>query len=243
MEAMGRHHKRTGNARCAVGALLALTVLLAGSGVARADDVQDATQLVEKARFAFEAFVADGQMGPPLKSLLKNARAVLIYPSVLRLAFFFGGSGGSGVMVARDAQAGTWGGPAFYTIGKASFGFQAGGEASEIVLVALTERGMSALLSTTTEFGANAGLAAGPVGAGATAATASLSADIVSYSRSKGLYAGISLEGAVVATRDALNQAYYGKDVTPTDILIKRAVTNPHAASLIQAVESAARGN
>jgi lipid-binding SYLF domain-containing protein len=224
-------------------ALLVVVALLSGTGLAGADDLQDATQLVDMARFAFDGFVADSQMGPPLKSLLRQARAVLIYPAVLRLAFIFGGSGGSGVMLAWDAQANAWGGPAFYTIGRASFGFQAGGEASEIVLVALTERGMTALLSTTTEFGANAAVAAGPVGAGATAATASLSADIISYSRAKGLYAGVSLEGAVVATRDALNQAYYGRDVTPADILLKRTVTNPHAAGLIQAVDSAARGN
>jgi lipid-binding SYLF domain-containing protein len=146
-------------------------------------------------------------------------------------------------MLARDAQANTWGGPAFYTIGRASFGFQAGGETSEIVLVALTERGKTALLSTSTELGANAAIAAGPVGAGATAATANLSGDIISYSRAKGLYAGVSLEGAVVATRDALNQAYYGKLVTPTDILINRAVTNPHAIGLIQSVDTAAKSN
>jgi lipid-binding SYLF domain-containing protein len=243
MMAAKGHRKRSGHRRTAVAALLTFLVLLSGTGPARADDAQDAAQLVDMARSAFDAFVADGQMGPPLKSLLRQARAVLIYPSVLRLAFIFGGSGGSGVMLARDVQANAWGGPAFYTIGRASFGFQAGGEMSEIVLVALTERGMTALLSTTTEFGANAAVAAGPVGAGATAATAGLSADIVSYSLSKGLYAGASLEGAVVATRGSLNQAYYGKEVTPTDILLKRAVTNPHAAGLIQAVESAAKAN
>ncbi len=243
MKDTGRLQGGFGHSGVAVAVLLAVSVLLSGTGVAKADDLQDATQLVDLARMAFEGFVADGQMGPPLRSLLRNAKAVLIYPSVLRVAFIFGGAGGSGVMLARDEQANTWGGPAFYTIGRASFGFQAGGEASEIVLVALTERGMTALLSTTTEFGANAAVAAGPVGAGATAATASLSADIVSYSRSKGLYAGVSLEGAVVATRDALNQAYYGKDVTPADILVKRAVTSPQSVGLIQAVDRAAKGN
>jgi lipid-binding SYLF domain-containing protein len=222
-------------------ALVAVVVLLSGTGLACADDVREATNLVDMARLSLEAFVADSQMGPPLKSLLRQARAVLVYPSVLRLAFVFGGSGGSGVMLARDAQASSWGGPAFYTIGRASFGFQAGGETSEVVLVALTERGLTALLSTSTELGANAAIAAGPVGAGATAATANLSGDIISYSRAKGLYAGVSLEGAVVATRDALNQAYYGKVVTSTDILIHRAVTNPHAVGLIQAVDTAAK--
>ena len=144
-----------------------------------------------------------------------------MYPSVLRGAFIIGASGGSGVFLAHDAKTKKWGGPAFYTIGQASFGLQAGGDASEIVLVALTERGVSSLLATSAKLGADASVAAGPVGAGAQAATQNLSADIISYSRAKGVYAGVSVDGAVVATRDALNKAYYKKEVTPTDILIK----------------------
>jgi len=105
--------------------------------------------------------------------------------------------------------------------------------------VALTERGVSSLLATSAKLGADASVAAGPVGAGAQAATQNLSADIVSYSRSKGVYAGVSVDGAVVATRDALNKAYYKKEVTPTDILIKRTVTNKGAAGLVQAVAKA----
>ncbi len=88
--------------------------------------------------------------------------------------------------------------------------------------------------------GANASVAAGPVGVGAEAATQNLSADIVAYSRAKGLYGGVSVEGAVVATRDALNKAYYKKDISPTDILIKRAVSNKSAAPLVRAVAKAA---
>jgi lipid-binding SYLF domain-containing protein len=84
------------------------------------------------------------------------------------------------------------------------------------------------------------GIAVGPVGAGAEAATANLSADIISFSRAKGLYAGVSLEGAVVATRGALNKAYYGKEVSPTDILVKRTVSNQKAAGLVSAVSKAA---
>jgi lipid-binding SYLF domain-containing protein len=109
-----------------------------------------------------------------------------------------------------------------------------------MILVALSERGVSALLATSGKLGANASVAAGPVGAGAEAATQNLSADIVSYSRAKGAYAGVSVEGAVVATRDALNKAYYKKDVSPTDILIKRTVSNKAAAPLVQAVAKAA---
>lgn len=220
--------------------LLVCAILVGGTLPAVAGEAENAQQLVDKARLTLNKFVADKDMGPSLKTLLKKARGVLIYPQVLRGAFVVGVSGGSGTFVAYDANAKKWGGPAFYTIGEASFGLQAGADASEVVLVALTERGMTSLLSTSAKLGADVGVAIGPVGAGAEAATANLSADIISYSRAKGLYAGISLEGAVVATRDALNKAYYGKEVSPTDILVKRTVSNKKAASLLSAVKKAA---
>ena len=230
--------------RIAVGILvgwLALTPVMMAAP-AHADDSLEAQQLVERARIAFEAFLADSQLADPLRSLVRRAKAVLIYPQVIRLAFLFGASGGSGVLLARDEQANAWGGPAFYTIGQGSFGLQAGGDAADIVLVALTDRGLSSLLSTSSKLGADVGITIGPVGAGAEAATANLSADIVSYSRSKGLYAGISVNGAVVVSRDALNQAYYGKDVSPTAILMFREVSNPHARLLIETVARVAAG-
>ncbi|HYL82307.1 MAG TPA: lipid-binding SYLF domain-containing protein [Candidatus Acidoferrum sp.] len=214
-----------------------------GAGPAVADDAQDARQLVEKARLTFESFIADANLGQNLRGLVQQARGVLIYPQVLRGAFIFGASGGSGVLLVQDTTSRKWGGPAFYTIGEASFGLQAGADASEVVLVALTDRGVSALLSTSTKLGANASVALGPVGAGLTGATANISADIVSYSRNKGLYAGLSLEGAVVAVREALDTAYYGKAVTPTQILIQREVSNPHAAGLVGAVAKVAGGS
>ena len=228
-----------------LGGSVALVLLMVASFIgaprsAMADDAKDAQQLVDKARMTFESFIGDKDMGPALQTLVKKAHGILVYPSVLRGAFIVGASGGSGVFLAHDAKAKKWGGPAFYTIGQASFGLQAGGDASEIVLVALTERGVSSLLATSAKLGADASVAAGPVGAGAQAATQNLSADIVSYSRAKGVYAGVSVDGAVVATRDALNKAYYKKEVTANDILVKRAVSNEGAAGLIQAVAKAA---
>jgi SH3 domain-containing YSC84-like protein 1 len=207
-----------------------------------ADDTLAAQQLVEKARIAFEGFLADPQMGGSLRSILTGAKAVLIYPQILRGAFFFGGSGGSGALLARDEKASTWAGPAFYTIGQFSFGLQWGADAAEVVLVALTERGLSAFLSTSSKLGADVGVTAGPIGGAAEAATANLSVDILSFSRTKGLYAGISVNGAVVAVRGSLNQAYYNKDVSPSSILISREVSNPHAAGLIEAVTKATAG-
>lgn len=226
----------------AIACLVCFTMVGAGSRVARADELQDALQLVEKSLMTFNAFIADKDMGPSLQTILRGAKGVLIYPQVLEGAFIFGVSGGSGTFLAFDERANVWSGPAFYTIGQLSFGLIAGGRASEIVLVALTERGVSALLATSTKLGADAGIAVGPVGVGAEAATANLSGDIISYARNKGLYAGVSVNGAVVATRDALNAAYYGKEVTPAQILIQREVSNSHARGLIEAVSRQAGG-
>jgi lipid-binding SYLF domain-containing protein len=225
-----------------IAAVLASGILVATTASAASEKKADAERLVEKSRLAFEAFVADKDMGPPLKSLLSRAKGVLIYPQVLKGAFIVGAAGGSGVMLAHEEKAPHWAGPAFYTMGEASFGLQIGGEAMEVVLVALTERGVSALLSTSVKLGGNVGVAAGPVGAGATAATQNLSADIVSYARSKGLFAGVSLDGAVVDVRESLNDAYYGKKVTPTDILIKGSAKNAQANKLKAAVNKAAGG-
>jgi lipid-binding SYLF domain-containing protein len=224
-----------------VPALMLLSTLVAvGVRPALADDAQQAQQLVDKGRLTLESFAADANMGNGLRALLKNARGVLIYPQVIRGAFIIGAGGGSGVFLARDAKTGEWSGPAFYSMGQASWGLQAGGDASEVILVALTERGVTALLSTSAKLGVDAGIAVGPIGAGAEAATANLSADIISYSRAKGLYAGVSLEGAIVATRDDLNRAYYGRTAGPTEILVTRTARNERAASLIAAVAKAA---
>src|SRR6185503_9148310 len=97
---------------------------------------------------------------------------MLILPQMVRAAFIVGGSGGSGVLIARDEKAGKWKGPAFYTLGGASFGFQAGADAAEVVILAMTERGVTKLLSPQVKLGADVSVAAGPVGGGASAATA-----------------------------------------------------------------------
>jgi lipid-binding SYLF domain-containing protein len=226
------------NGRC-VAAILMVAGLAALATRARADDAMDARRLVEKAKLTFDSMITAPEMDG-LRDLMKSARGVFIAPQVLRGAFIFGVSGGSGVFLARDAHPEQWNGPAFYTIGEASFGFQAGADASEIVLLAMTDRGVTALLSTSVKLGADASVAAGPVGVGVRAATANLSVDILSFSRAKGLYGGVSVEGAVVAGRGSLNTGYYGREVSPADILIRGAVSNPHAAPLIELIRKAA---
>jgi lipid-binding SYLF domain-containing protein len=215
--------------------ITSLSLALVPMVPAYADDKLEATQLVEKARFALQNFMCDDGMGA-FRDLLKKAEGVVIAPEVLKGAFVVGASGGNAVLLVRDKKTDKWSEPGFYTIGAVSFGLQIGGQASEVILLAMTERGVKSLLGTSVKLGVDVGVAAGPVGIGASAATANLSADILSFSRSKGLYGGASLDGAVVAVREGLNSAFYGKEVSPEDILIRHSVTNPKAEGLTKAV-------
>ncbi len=214
---------------------------LSGVGVPAvlASDRTQAGQTVEKAKLTFENFLTAKEM-EPFRNLVKKARGIFICPEMLKGAFLIGVSGGSGVFLARNSRTGGWSDPAFYTIGGASFGLQIGGQASQVVILAMSERGVNAFLNTSLKFGADVGLAAGPVGAGASAGTQNLSADLLSFSRAKGLFGGISLSGAVAKVRGGWNHAYYGRRVSPRDILILHSVHNPRAAGLIEMISRAA---
>jgi lipid-binding SYLF domain-containing protein len=203
-------------------------------------DSVEARQLVERARLTLEDFASDPRLSTQFREVTQSAKGVFVAPAVLRGAFVVGASGGSGVLMARGNKPGEWLGPTFHTLGDLSWGLQAGGDTSEVVLLAMTERGVTALLSNNVKLGAGVGVAAGPVGGGAAGSTAALSADILSYSRAKGLYAGISLDGAIVATRDAWNKAYYGREVTPSEVLIKGSARNAHAAKLVESLNKIA---
>jgi lipid-binding SYLF domain-containing protein len=218
-----------------------LTVALVSPPVvpAFANDQQEATQLVEKARLTLDSFMSDNNMGA-FRDLLKKSVGVLISPELLKGAFIIGASGGNAVFLARDKKTGQWSQPAFYTIGGASIGLQIGGQASEVILLVMSDRGVTSLLGNSVKLGGDVGVAAGPVGIGAAASTANLSVDILSFSRSKGLYGGVSLDGSVVAVRSGLNDAYYGRQVSPTDILVRRDVKNPQALALIQDLSKSA---
>jgi lipid-binding SYLF domain-containing protein len=220
-------------------ALAAALMFLGLGGAPASDDAStEPRRLVVRSRATFESFASDPKMGA-FRETLAGAKGVLIVPSRLRGALVVGGAGGSGVLLAVDG-ARKWRGPAFYTIGGVSVGLQAGGDASEIVLLIMTDRGVTALLSTTVKLGGDVSIAAGEVGAGRAGETAGLSADILSFSRAKGLYGGLSIEGAVVKVRDEWNSAFYGKEVAPTDILVKPTVRNALAISLADTVAKAA---
>jgi len=191
--------------------------------------------LVDKADTTLSNFLRD----PEMKWLQQNigkARGVLIVPEIVKAGFIIGGSGGRGLLVAKEG--GKWVGPAFYTLATASVGFQAGVAASENVTLVMTQKGMESLLSSTFKMGADASVAAGPVGAGA---KSDVVADLITFSRSKGLYGGLNLDGTVVSVNDDWNKAYYGKPVLPPDILIKGTASNKGAAKLLSDVSKAAK--
>lgn len=204
------------------------------------EDQLETQLLVEKSLSTFNAFMADPNMGA-MRDLLKDAKGVFIIPQQIKGAFILGASGGSGVLVQRFGKGNEWTGPVFYTAGGVSFGLQAGGQAAEIVLIIMSDRGIAAFMSNNFKLGVDAGIAVGPMGVGAAASTANLSADILSFARAKGLYGGVSLDGAVVTPRDKWNQAYYGKPVKPPEVLVK-GLKAPKAAELLNTVAAAASG-
>ncbi|MEL7486560.1 MAG: lipid-binding SYLF domain-containing protein, partial [Pseudomonadota bacterium] len=204
--------------------------LSTATGAAHAGKREKAERLVGAAAETAGYFASDSAF-EALWDLSDQAKAMVIIPRSIRAGFIFGGSAGDAVMIARDDE-GSWSQPTFMTVGAFSFGFQAGGEASEIILLVMTNRGMEQLLSTSAKLGADLTLAAGPIGAGAKAQTT----DILAFSRSRGLYGGVSLEGAVLKVRHGLNEAYYGAEVSPIDVIYRGKVYNPSAAVLQNAV-------
>lgn len=204
----------------------AAAAILATAPAAAGDKREEAIDLVEDAAETLAYFSADSAF-EPMWSLADSAKAIVVIPRSIRAGFIFGASGGDAVMIARNKD-GTWSQPTFYAIGSGSFGFQAGAEFSEIVLLVMTQRGMEHLLSTSFKLGADASIAAGPIGAGAKAQTT----DILAFSRSRGLYGGLSLEGAVIKTRKNFNKDYYNADVTAGEIVYRADVYNPASAGL-----------
>ena len=214
--------------------LYALLLLAATQSLALAQSEQQT--LVDKASVSLSRFLRDPDM-TWLQANIKNAKGVMIAPEVLKAGFIFGGSGGRAVLVARDPKTGRWAGPAFYALATASVGFQAGVSVSEAVTLVMTDKGMSALLTPSFKIGGDASVAAGPVGAGA---KSNIVADLITFSRAKGIYGGLNLDGTVVNTSDDWNQAYYGKPVQSPDILVRVSVHAKGASKLIAEVSRAA---
>ena len=193
------------------------------------------TDLVLSANSSLQNFLRDPDMSW-LQQNIGRARGVLIAPEVVKAGFIFGGSGGRALLLVKDRE-GKWMGPAFYTLATGSVGFQAGVSVSEVAMLVMTESGVNALMATSFRLGGDASIAAGPVGAGA---KSDLVADFVTFSRSKGVYGGVNLDGTVVTSNDEWNSAYYGKrGLLPPDILIRGTVNNADAAPLLETISKA----
>jgi len=164
------------------------------------------------------------------QDLLDKAECVVILPSVLKGAFGVGGSYGRGVMVCRSGlhYTGPWGPPALYALEGISIGFQLGGQATDFVLLVMNPKGATSLLSSKVKLGADASAAAGPKGRTAEGATdVVMKAEILSYSRNKGLFAGISLEGSTLRSDGSANEKLYGRELTAREIIREGKVKTP----------------
>jgi SH3 domain-containing YSC84-like protein 1 len=157
------------------------------------------------------------------QAVLEKADCVIVFPSVLKAAFVIGASYGRGAMVCRTGEhfRGPWGAPAMFALEGGSFGFQIGGQATDLVLLLMNERGASSILDSKVKLGGDASIAAGPVGRDAAANTdAFMRAEILSYSRTRGLFAGISLEGSTLRPDDGATADVYGRKLTAKEIVL-----------------------
>jgi lipid-binding SYLF domain-containing protein len=206
-------------------------VLLAVPRVSRADDKQT-ERLESSAEVLTEIMKAPDQSIP--HDLMNKAVCIGVIPSEKKLAFGVGATYGRGAMVCRRMGNGPWGAPSMFTVGGANVGFQIGGQETDFVLVVMNARGAEKLLHDSTKLGADASAAAGPVGRSAEGATdLQMRAEILTYSRSRGIFAGISLDGQMFKQDHDSNEKLYGRKVAPEDILFKGAVGVPGPAGAL----------
>jgi len=210
----------------ALAAVTAAALLLAPAARAASDQ----QNLVDEARITIDNLKKDQEFGNAM-ALMRRARGALIVPSLLKGGFFFGGEGGSGVLLGKSGA--YWSYPAFYTLASASFGLQIGLEQAEVIMIIMNEKALRAVMRNKFKVGADAGLAIVTLGSSAEAATTSAAgADIVVWASASGAYAGISVNGSIIAPRPSWNHAYYGRAVTVSDIITKRVVKNRGADGL-----------
>jgi lipid-binding SYLF domain-containing protein len=173
------------------------------------------------------------------KDLLNKTDCMVIYPSVKKAAFIVGGSYGRGLITCRKGKdfSGSWSAPAMFALEGGSFGFQIGAQATDFVLLIMNESGANSVMSSKVKLGADASVAAGPVGRAASAETdIVMKAEILSYSRSKGLFAGVSLEGSTMRSDDGANKTLYGKELSAKEIVREGKVAPPAAAQRLLAI-------
>lgn len=213
---------------------LALLALSQTTVEAKTDGQQ---RVVERARLVLDAFLDDPAY-QDMRIYVQNAYAVLIVPEMLRGGLFVGAEHGIGVLLVRDPQTGSWGKPAFYDLFGGSFGLQFGGQTSDVVFTVMNQGAVDQLLARGIKLGADAGVAAGRLGAGVGAATTThFGEDIYVFAKSKGLFGGFWVDGSMLWPKDDWNRAYYGKAAEASDIVRERHMTgNTEIAALHQAL-------
>ena len=238
---MENKERRRFNMGTMIAALIAVGMFLASYTPAMASDRDQVQLLVDRARVTLSDFMSDSNY-VWLHDYIKQAKGVLIFTQVIKGGFVWGGSDGTGVFLARDQRTGNWSELAFYTLGSVTFGLQIGGEASDVVMLAMTQKAIDSMFSSSFKLGGEASVALGPVGGGAKAQAdlPSVTADFLTFAKAKGLYAGLNLEGAVIAMRDSLNTTYCGRDVRPADIVVKKECSNLGADQLREVLRKAA---
>lgn len=227
----------------AMGVLVtAMGLLLAPLAHAAGVDRAKAADKVKVAAQVLKEIMDTPDKGIP-RDFLSQAAAVAIFPDVIKAGFVIGGKYGRGVIIKHDPGANRWSAPAFYSIGAGSVGWQIGAESTDLVLVIRHQRGVESLLHNEFTLGGDASVAAGPVGRNAEAATdVALKSEVLAYSRSRGLFAGISLEGAKINPLDDYNKAYYGRKLTSRQILLDGKASPPASAMpLIRELERYSR--
>jgi lipid-binding SYLF domain-containing protein len=222
--------------------LLTVLLVVGRPNTAMSSEKAEAQSLVDKSKGTLTDLMSDEHY-TWLHEHLKSAKGVIIFPQILKAGFFLGGSGGTGVLLVRNESTGTWSDPAFYTLGSVTFGLQFGAEAAEVVMVAVNQKAIDSLLSSSVKLGGDVSIAVGPIGGGAKGSLTipEVRADFVSFTKAKGLYGGLNLEGSVMQVRESLNRSYYGKEVTPKDILTRKAVGEAGANELRSVLEKASR--
>lgn len=217
---------------------LMATVALSVAARASSNREDDIHRIQESAQIFQEIMDAPDKAIP--HELLKSAQCIAIVPSEVKFAFMVGGNYGRGLVTCRDTR--SWSAPFFITVGGGSFGFQIGGSSTDFILVFRGRRGLQKLLSDKFKLGGDASAAAGPVGRSAAAGTdIEMHAEILTYSRSRGIFAGVSLSGAVVQPDDKGNAALYGHEATRESILDGRVAAPRDAMVLEEAVSKATR--
>lgn len=203
--------------------LLAAVLSAAFTAPAWADGTQ---HLVDSSTLALQDMM-DGAQGAQIQAFLKKSEAVVICPNVFRAGFFIGGEGGGCVLSARTLDGG-WSNPAIYSMGGGSFGLQIGLQNAEVIMIIMTKGGLNALLNSQFKIGADAGLSIATIGAGVSGAmSTAMDADIVSFSKSQGLYGGVSLSGTVLSNDVGREQSYYGQVLDARQIVLNGMGNNP----------------